>query len=785
MMIKYELRKLIGNRFLVIALAVLLLVNCGLAYYTATESRELPVSDAQKEFLTYYLNHTEEVEAHAAEIEAFNKAQMELEFEANRNGEEYIAKEYPDRYKIDGLSDESVIRWARATVNSAGSYREDIAEVISRAENNLAELESKGYGDSYSANYQRKVIEEYGSLLASGLRIGLEADHGWNAYYHYQAGDLLLFAFVMLLASALFLQEKQSGFWAMIRTTRRGRLATGVAKLAALAISVTAGLLLFVGSSFAIYGLICGYSSPHNVLQVLDGFRMSNLQITVGEYLPLHLLLKWSSLMVFGVVVVLISLFLSHPAEAYIGSVAVFGSQYLLQIFPYLDADNPFRNLNLLTVSEATRLTTRFRTLNVFGTAQPALLCWVILTLILCAAVTIATLLLFAKAHLSFDRPSIFRKLLPKGLPRLNLARFTPKRRQAKGNVHSLFAWEAYKRLIADRILIVLALIFVWKCVIATDGMGEPLRYRELIYHRYMTEYAGAWTEEKSDEITAKAKEISETVRQLDEMQAAHSDGSITDAEYEAYLGQYNDAMELDGFFDAIVERDSYLRSIAEKTDLTPAFVYDTGWNAIFGARSDLWLYFSILLLTCGIFSGEYQKTSSSGGFAPLLHTTVKGRKKTSRAKLLLTLTGTVALTAIFTAVDIGVVASKYDLPGLSESAVSLEAFAGLPDALSIGQYLALYLLTKLLMALFLAWLTFALSAVLGKTLPVVSIALAFTLLPNLLVNAGLPLEIVDFQSYFAATPLWLADGALQWIVLATCIVFTVALYLIAKRRHI
>ena len=314
-MIKYELRKLRGNRFLLIALAVLLFLNCGLAYYTAIQSRETPVSDAQKEFLTYYLDHTEEVEAHAAEIEAFRKEQLELEFEADRNGEEYIAKEYPDRYKIDGVSDESVIRWARATVNSAGSYREDIAEVIRRAENNLAELESKGYGDSYSANYQRKVIEEYTALLNSGLRIGLEADHGWNAYYSYQAGDLLLFAFVMLLASALFLQEKQSGFWGMIRTTRRGRLATGVAKLAAFAISVTVGLLLFAGSSFAIYGLICGYSSPHNVLQVLDGFRMSNLQITVGEYLLLHLLLKWSSALVFGVVIVLLSLFLSHPAE--------------------------------------------------------------------------------------------------------------------------------------------------------------------------------------------------------------------------------------------------------------------------------------------------------------------------------------------------------------------------------------------------------------------------------------------------------------------------------------
>ncbi len=786
-MIRYELRKLLGNRFLLISLALLLLLNCGVSYYTATESRETPVSDAQKEFLIYYLNHTEEAEAYAAEIDAFQKAQLELEIEAIRNGEEYEAKKYPNRYNIDGLTDEYLIRWARDTVNSAGSYRADIAEVIDRAKRNLAELQSQGYGDSYAANYQREVIREYREILDSGLQIGLESDHGWNAYYNYAAGDLLLFAFVMILASALFLQEKQSGFWGMIRTTRRGRMETGVSKLATLGISVTVALLLFAGSSFAVYGLICGYSSPHNVLQVLDSFRLSNLQITVGQYLSIHLLLKWSSALVFGAVVVLISLFFNHPAAACSGSVVVFGSQYLLRFFPYLDADNPFRNLNLLTVSESIRLTGRLRTLDVFGSAQPALLCWAIVAVILLVGAMMATLFLYAKGYLPTDRPSIFRKLFPKGLLKLKLVRFTVKRRQVKGKIHSLFTWEAYKRLITDRILPVILLLLVVKCIVTTDGIGEPLRYREMIYREYMILYAGEWTEEKSAEITAKAAEIKDTVRKYDEMQTAHSEGTITNAEYEAFLEKYYDAAELDGFFDMIVMRDKYLRSVTEETEITPAFVYDTGWNAFLGANSDLWLYFALLLLTCGIFSGEYQKTSSSGGFAPLLRTTVKGRQKTFRTKLLFVLIGTFVLTALFTAVDFAAVAAKYALPGLSESVASLETFAGLPATWSIGQYAMLYLTTKLLMALLFTWFVFALSAVLEKTLTVMSISLALTLLPSLLVNAGLPLEAVDFQVYFAATPVWLAvmTGGAEWIILTAGAILTAILYPFAKRRYI
>lgn len=783
-MIRYELRKLIGNRFLMIALAVLLLFNCGLAYYSASASHETPVSDAQKEFLTYYLHNTAEVEAYAAEIEAFDKEQLELEFEAIQNGEEYTVKQYPNRYNIDSLPDKYLIEWARKTVNSAGSYREDITEVIRRGKNNLSDLEDKGYGGSYSAHYQRRVIEEYQAILDSKRMIGLESDHGWNAYYNYAAGDLLLFAFVMLLASALFLQEKQVGFWAMIRSTRRGRMATGMAKLTTLTVSVTIALLLFAGSSFAVHGLVCGYSSPHNVLQVLDSFRLSNLQITVGEYLPIHLLLKWSSALVFGTIVVLISLFLSHPAEAYIAGVAVFGSQYLLRIFPYLDADDPFRNLNLMTVSEAIRLTTRYRTLNVFGSAQPALLCWTVLASLLAIGLTVAILTLYGKAHLSFDRPSLFRKLLPKGLPRWKRTKESPKQRRAKGSVHTIFAWETYKRLIADRIWIVLVILLIAKCLVATDGIGDPLRYKEMIYHKYMTLYAGEWTEEKSAKITAKAEEIRSVIAQYAKMQAGYRQGEITQAEYDAYMANYYAASDLDGFFDAIVERDRYLRKVEEKSEITPSFVYDTGWNEIFGAESDLWLYFAILLLTAGIFSGEHQKTSSSGGFAPLLRTAVHGRKKTDHAKLLLILTATLILTVTFSAVDLLAASAKYDLPLLSASVTSLEAFAGLPEALTVGQWLALYLITKLFTALGFAIFVFALSAIIHQTLPVLCIALGSTLLPHLLNSMGVPLTAVDFQTYFAITPLWMAKDFTKWTIVAMSIALTAVLYWIGKRRR-
>lgn len=785
-MVSCELKKLLGNRFLLIALALLLVLNCAVAYFSISERHEPAISDAQKDFLGYYLAHTEEVEAHAAEIEAFEAEQRQLEMEALSLGIDFERQKYPDIYNIDRLTDARLISWARSTVNSAGSYTADLTAVIERAQNNLAQLESDGYGDSYSANYQRKVIEEYQTMLDSGRMIGIESDHGWGDFYSYTAGDLLLFAFIIMLASALFLQEKQCGFWQIIRTARHGRLATGAAKLSAFVIASAVALLLFAGSSFAVFGAVCGYSSPDNVLQVLDTFRFSTLQITVGQYLPLCLLLKWSALLVFGLTAVLLSLFFTHTSEAYAVGVLFFGVQYLMQAFPYLDADHPFRNLNLLTVAEGVRLTSRYRTLNIFGNAVPAMLCWAILAVVLTVVCVSGTLLLYSKAHLSFDRPSIFKRLLPKDLPKPIGTKRAPKRRTIKGSVHSLFTWELYKRLVSDRMLPLIALILVLKCLSGIETATSPLSYSDTIYHEYMTLYSGEWTDAKSDAIATEGAYLDETINNVQFMREAARAGTISDAEYAAYLEALDYAGGRQYYFEQIEAHERYLQAKMQETGVTLSFVYDSGWERIFNAESDLWLYAALFLLLCGSFSGEYRSNASSGGFADIQRTTLGGRKHTFYAKLCSALISSALITLLFSAVDLVLVAVKYDLPELSASIVSIERLSSLPTSLSIGQYLVLYLLTKLGMALLFCLLVFSLSALLKKTLPVMSLALALTLLPNLLVRLGLAFTALDFHSYFAATPFWKAacEGSMEPLVLLVGVVGALILHLIAKRRY-
>ncbi len=788
-MIRFELRKLTGHRLLWTALAVLLLLNCGMAYYTALQMRNSIVPAEADAFIDYYLDYPDEVETHKQDIARFHEEQMRLAREAMDLGREYELQNYPNQYGYSAIGDELLIIHTEEMVDSASSYFSDLQAVIRRASDNLAELESKGMGNSYAADYQRQVIDRYQTVLASGRQIGLEYIRGWDAYFQYTAGDILLFAFVMLLASALFLQEKQCGFWPIIRTSRRGRLTTGVAKLCAFGIVSIGALLLFAGTSFAAYGVVCGYSSPHNILQALNSFRYSTLQLTVGQYLPLYLLMKLSAVWVFGALVLLISLFFTHYAGAYACGILLFGMQYLMQSFPYINTDNPFLNLNLLKVAGAVRLTARFRTLNAFGNAIPYLVCWTILALVLLAGTCLMILLFYCKGYLSFERSSFVYRLLNKWRQRHTVAgKHRRALRSSRVRAHSLFGWSLYQRWIGDRMLPLIALLLIGKCLLAADAASAPPTFSDSVYKEYMTAFAGEWTAEKSAAISEERTYINETLAKSNAMRSDWKAGTISDESYSAYLDELNYAISHDDYLRTVEAKNEYLQRIQTKTGVTPAFVYDTGWNALFSSASDLWLYAAIFLLFCGSFAEEYRTTTSSGGFAPLMRSTVKGRSCFFQARLAAALVSVIAVSVLFCAADLYWTSVAYELPQFSAPVTSLEPLSALSPTLTIGQFLVFYFITRIGLAVFLCLLIFGLSALLHHTLPVMSLVCALTLLPHLLVQLGLPLERMDFHQYFASTPLWLscAENLTAGLLPLTIgIIALTVLLIVEKRRYL
>jgi hypothetical protein len=157
---------------------------------------------------------------------------------------------------------------------------------LARAELNLREYDFMGISpESYGYRYQENVIALYQTALE---KVSIEPEYagGWETYFDYEAGNVLLFAAILLIGTVIFAQESNSGFQPLIRISRYGRGATAAAKLLTMGIATVGLVLLFVGSSFVIIGLRMGYSDPGNAVQLLARFRLCPYVLTSGNISP-------------------------------------------------------------------------------------------------------------------------------------------------------------------------------------------------------------------------------------------------------------------------------------------------------------------------------------------------------------------------------------------------------------------------------------------------------------------------------------------------------------------
>ena len=138
---------------------------------------------------------------------------------------------------------------------------------------------------------------------------------------------------------------------------------------------------------------------------------------------------------------------------------------------------------------------------------------------------------------------------------------------------------------------------------IENDGQNNPY---EREYYRLCTELGGELTEDKSATITIGLAQCEAILSRYEEMKAQVQNGLITSEEYNEYLQKLYAAEVRQSAFLRLDEQRRHIESLraAEKE---AKIIYDSGWRALFGAKSDLYLYALILLLFAGIYSFEYK----------------------------------------------------------------------------------------------------------------------------------------------------------------------------------
>lgn len=799
----YELKKLFGVKYLWVFLFVLLMLNSAIAWYTAgrTAAAREP-AQMISEFFAEYFENPSELDAHYAEIQAFEKEQNALFREAMREGyHDFVPETMPNLYSTDEeYPDRMLFAKLYDTIAAAREYPDVLDKVLERARANLDAFADMGITeDSFTYRYQLRVIELY-ERMRDNVEIGVEYTRGWDAYFAYDTVNIFLFVMLIMLGSLIFAQEKQSGFLPIMRAAKNGRAKTAVAKIITMLLLSCIFVLMFTLSTFAVYGLRIGFSSPHNVIQALPTFTLSPYQITIGQYFAVTVGVKLLTFAVFSMIVTALSVVFYNYILIYFAGLGLFGLNFLLYTLSYIDANSVFKNLNLVATAAGNPLFVRYRAMNFFSAVAgfvPGMLVIFPTVIVSCAVVTVALYVRGAGGiRIGWIDNAVAWCMTKTAELRHKFAVVkVDHMHESRTYSHSLILAEVFKTLISSRFIVIVLLILCVKTCYSYETNSPSKSYADAVYKEYMTTLEGEVTEEKLAYLAEERAMIDDTLARSLYMAEAYANEQITFDEYREYLSDYNYAYSRSELLSVIEKHADYLAQKEAETGVRGWFIYDTGWQKMYAEDADLFLYAAILLLLTGSFAAEYASKSSSGGFAQLLRSTKNGRHKTFYAKLISSGMIAVILALLTGLVDTAVIIIGYDLPAMNAPLVSMQMFADVSGGITVAQYFAVFFVMRVAGALLMAMCVCALSELLARYIPVLGTAAILTLLPALCAYFGLAAaEKVNFLNLLAGTPLFLqsAEASLfgngyamlvLWLTVAAAAV--TAMLLPAKRMFV
>ena len=581
-------------------------------------------------------------------------------------------------------------------------YRSDIERVIRLAERNIADL--SGGGNSFVVRYQKKVIEKYTAILESGQMP--ERISGFDEYVAMSGQIFLLLFSAVIMGSRVILCEHDCRMKPFLCISKRGS--------STYAIKLWLMLVLSFGLSavFSILNLaVCG------IKYGLSGWQTPVVSVQSMEFCPYpmsilgYILTLYVICSALTVMVALFSAAVGKLSESYIVAFlcggAVCASLYL-------------------TGFDFGELFSRYRALNLFGTAADSLPFYAALFLLTGASLGALFCLAGNRQTSLGERMRRAERLLfekTDAVRRKEPLRKRPRRVRR----HGLYVYELKKVFISSKLILLVLLLLGAKIYFCIENVGQNDPY-EREYHRLCTEIGGELTDEKSAYIMASLAECEGIISQYEEIRGQVQRGMITSEKYNEYLQKLYTAEVRQSAFLRLDEQRRHIWSLRD-AGKDAEIIYDSGWKALFGAMPDLYLYSLILLLFTGIYPFEYKS-----GMYGLLHSVRRGGHALDRTKFLTAATVTAALCLIFAATDIAFVMRQYPIENLSAPALSVSGIP-IPMNAPLLLYAAIFELKRMVGFVLLSVIVCFVSKLLRKLYLIIPAVTALTLLSYLAVR--------------------------------------------------
>lgn len=801
----YELKKLLGIKYLWVSLILTALICTGLYYYLYIGNVDFsePYYDREFNAMKYdFFRRCEDEPERIAEMrevyDAYNREadRVREEIKSQMTEDELVGFRVTDEMLAEhGVTYEDQLGYVRADGTPVGdaaffetySLRESTAssllghidDIVHLTEGAMERFESVGAEDLPIYEYERHYNEVYSSLRAKLSETMRPAEpRGMENMFSFKEFPIFIYAFLLLASGVVFLNERSVGLLPVVRTTKYGRMKTSAAKLGALMVVAVLTVLCLSAVQLAVtyikFGLTFG-SAPAQYMR-----RDCPYPLTVNGYFLCVTLERILAAASFSCVVALIaSLTVSHIAT-YISGALIIGVNVAVG---YAGSGKGIAALNLIDLGNDT-LFSRYDESLLFGHYYGTLALGAI---ILAGAVAVfGALLVTVGGRGSYvPAPRRVRRLIPAvkawfGGVGERLAR----RRRAYPS--TLFGWEAERIMTPAAIFAVIAL-FGLSVYTSAERYTEPIPPSFVEYEKYLDEnWAGELTDEKYEEIKAKFEEVSflSALEARDELMKRYTRGEITFEEYVAFLESIADASDEAALLEAVKSRADHLHTLKAETGVTGHLFADTHISRILGRDVNFFLLIAVIAVFSRMYAPDHAKKSSEGEFAAILWTSKRGRRGVFRARFAAASLGAFVIALMFEGVDliIGIAYTEGIADVLSAPVSSIEQYRAL-GPMTVGAYLAVTTLLRTLAYIPLAHLCCALSFAVKKLSPTLFGAAVFAFLPYVLVYMGQrAMRFFDVTSALAGGKLLLrsADAARFGGAYGFALVFLAAYALVA-----
>ncbi len=603
------------------------------------------------------------------------------------------------------------------------AYLESYPAFLQNVSNNADDLDAisilQGQNSFSMANIE-KTARDY-AVLSGEVSFG--ENRGVVVFSNYITSDFILVVAVIYTVT-LFTEERRKGLHCLIRSTKNGRIQLALWRV--LIVSVVSAIVSFaltltsVTTASVVYGDM-GLLRP---IQSVPEFMKCALPITILDYIVLSALLKALATAIIGLVFWMLSAFL-EPVVAAVGSVLIFGAQYLMYalIIP-TDALNILKYCNIFALLDNDVFYKNYCNLNAFGRpvgfASSAAVFGVV---VFVAAASLCVLSASGKVSLhgmGNGKIAQLGKVISRRMPQL-----------------PLFLWEAKKTLIDRKGLIIVAAA-IYLAVSSTMQYTYTGSIDEEFGKLY-EKYSGVVTQKMVEGINAEYNEMEQEWYRLHaEFQEMEKNGAsendLNRMAYKLQMLAYDISM-LGHFVEKAEDCWAYTCETGISVEIINQNVYDLllSGDRQTTSKNSLYVLLALIAAFGGIMSFEKQSNMTN-----TLKSAKRGRLCLSSNKVVLVLCVCIILSLSVNMAQLWQIASGMEFNNLDAPCQSVELLRGIHTEMSLKEYLVLLYIVRVLCTCAVGLIIMLISNLFDSSIIAIGASAVCLLVPSVLNSAGL-----------------------------------------------